>query len=111
LSNVASFSPIATNVISPLPFPTTLKLGGPFHAFVFPILNLQVVAPFHAIVPLFPSFVQPNSNGSIHVDSPATSSKNVVILNDLPYMKLNLDLLHVHPPQKLKKSYHHTKKF
>jgi hypothetical protein len=90
---------------------TALKLGGPFHAFVSPILNLQVVAPFHATVLLFPSFVQPSSSGNIHVDSPTTSSKNVVILNDLPYMKLNLDLLHVHPPQKLTKSYDHANFF
>jgi hypothetical protein len=57
---------------------------------------------------LFPSFMQPTSSGNIHVDSSATSFKNVVILNDLPYMKSDLDLLHVCPPQKLKKSYDHT---
>jgi hypothetical protein len=38
---------------------------------------------FDVVVPLFPSFVQPSSSGNIHVDFPTTSSKNVVILNDL----------------------------
>jgi hypothetical protein len=59
----------------------------------------------------FQQFGELSSSGNIHVDSPATSSKNVVILSDLPYMKLDLDLLHVCPPQNLKKSYDHTKKF
>jgi hypothetical protein len=95
-----------------LPSFTALKLGGPFHVIVSPILNLQVATPFDAIVPLFPSFVQPSSNGSMHhVDFATTSSENVVILSDLPYTKSNLDLLHVHPLQKWKKSYDHTKKF
>jgi len=81
-----------------LPSFIALKFGGPFHVFVSLILNLQIATPFDAIVPSFPSFMQPSSSGSMHhVDFAATSSKNVVILSDLLYTKSNLDLLHVHP--------------
>ncbi len=53
-------------------------------SFVFSlVLNPQIVTPFDVAIPLFPQFVQPNLGGSIHVDSLATSSENVVILNDL----------------------------
>jgi hypothetical protein len=83
LSNDTSPSLIAIDVISPLTFLIVLKLGGPSHAFVSPVLNPQVVALFDVVVPLFPSFVEPSSNGSIHVDSLATSFENVVILSDL----------------------------
>jgi hypothetical protein len=34
LLNVTFPSPIAADVISPLPFPIALKPGGPFHAFI-----------------------------------------------------------------------------
>jgi hypothetical protein len=51
LSNDASCSLIAIDVISPLPSPTVLELGGPFCVFVSPILNPQIVAPFDAVVP------------------------------------------------------------
>ncbi len=50
-------------------------------------------------------------NGNIHVDSLATSSKNVVILSDLPNTKSDFDLLPMHPFQKLKKSYDYIRKF
>jgi hypothetical protein len=40
LSNVAYSFLVAVDVISPLPSFIALKLGGPFHVFVFPILNL-----------------------------------------------------------------------
>jgi hypothetical protein len=98
LSNVAFPSPIATNVISPLPTFITLKPSGPFHVFISLVRNLQTVASFDVTIPLFPSSVQPNFIGNIHVDSPTTSFENVVILNDLPNTESNLDLLLVYPP-------------
>jgi len=54
---------------------------------------------------------QPRSNGNIHVDSLAISSKNMVILNDLHDIKSNPNLLLMCPLHKLKKSYDCTKKF
>jgi len=48
---------------------------------------------------------------NIHVDYLSTSSKNVVILSDLLNTKSNFDLLPMHPPQKLKKSYDYIRKF
>ncbi len=83
-----------------------LESSGPSRASISPTLNLQV----DATILLFPLFVQPRSSGSIHVDYPTTSFENVIILNELD-MKSYHDLLHVRPPQKLKKSYDRTRKF
>lgn len=55
--------------------------------------------------------MQPSSNGNIHVDSLATSSKNMVISSDLHDIESNPNLLHVRPLHKLKKSYDCTRKF
>jgi len=102
---------VIIDVISPLPFPTTLEHGGLSCDFVSLVLNPQVVAPFDVAILLFPSFVQLSLSANIHVDFLATSFKNVVILNVLFDMESDLDLLLVHPPQKLKKSYDYTRKF
>jgi hypothetical protein len=102
---------VIIDVISPLPFPTTLEHSGLFCDFFNLVLNPQVVAPFDVAILLFPSFVQPSLNANIHVDFLATFSKNVVILSVLFDMQSNLDLLPMHPPQKLKKSYDYIRKF
>jgi hypothetical protein len=109
--NVTSSSLITIDVISPLPFATTLEHGCPSCDFVSIVLNPQVVTPFDVAIPLFPSSVQPSSNANIHVDFLVIFSNNVVVLSDLLDMESDLDLLHVCPPQKLKKSYHYTMKF
>ncbi len=111
LSNATSLFSIVIDVTLPLPTLITLEPSRPFHPSISLVLNPQTTTPFDATVYLFPSFMQPSLNGNIHVDSLATSSKNMVISSDLHDIESNLNLLPMHPPHKLKKSYDCTRKF
>jgi hypothetical protein len=98
LSNVPFPSPIAIDVISPLPSPITLEPSGHFRVFISLIQIFKLLHPLMQESLCVPSFVQPSFNGNTHVDSLATSFENMVILNDLLNTKSNLHLQHVHPP-------------
>jgi hypothetical protein len=78
MSNVASPSLITIDPTSHLPSPIYIGTWWAFLCFYFSNSKCTL----DAIILLFPSFVQPRSNGSIHVDYLATSFENVIILND-----------------------------